>query len=479
MGVAMELEGVEGWVGGGEVLGDVGLEVDGGGVIGVCGPSGSGKSTLIRCVNRLEPMQKGEIGVHGQGITGNGVNLVKLRSEVGMVFQSFNLFPHMTVLQNIMLAPRKVKGLGTAEAEKIARTLLERVRIPDRADYYPANLSGGQQQRVAIARALAMQPRIMLFDEPTSALDPEMINEVLDVMTDLAKEGMTMMVVTHEMGFARRVASRVVFMDLAQLAASVTPAAAQQKMTLDKISETGTLTIGTRTGSPPFGYVNARNEWVGFSIDLVEELIRPAVEKKVGKPVKVEKKESTPPTRIPLLSSGAVDLVAETMTDTRTRRDSVDFSITFFVTGAQFLVKKGSPIKGIKNIDGKRIAAQQGSTNARIIREKAPKAVLREFPDQPAAFQALVQGQVDAYTNDGIQLAGLKAKAQDPARWEIVRDCFSYEPYGMAIRKGGADFRNIVNGGPMGRIHSDPFFPISQKSSLTHRQLPYPTPPPP
>jgi glutamate transport system ATP-binding protein len=195
------------------VLTDVDLSVDAGEVIVVCGPSGSGKSTLIRCVNRLEPIQKGEIRVHGQAISGQGVNLVKLRAEVGMVFQSFNLFPHMTVLQNIMLAPRKVKGLDAAAAEKIARGLLERVRIPDRADYYPANLSGGQQQRVAIARALAMQPRIMLFDEPTSALDPEMINEVLDVMTDLAREGMTMMVVTHEMGFARRVASRVVFMD--------------------------------------------------------------------------------------------------------------------------------------------------------------------------------------------------------------------------------------------------------------------------
>ena len=170
-------------------------------------------------------------------------------------------------------------------------------------------------------------------------------------------------------------------------------------------------------------------------MDLVEELVKPALEKKLGKPIKVEKKESTPPTRIPLLSSGAVDLIAGTMTDTRTRRDSVDFSITFFVTGAQFLVKKGSPIKGIKNIDGKRIAAQQGSTNARIIREKSPKAVLREFPDQPAAFQALVQGQVDAYTNDGIQLAGLKAKAPDPAQWEIVGDFFSYEPYGMAMQK--------------------------------------------
>jgi len=217
MTVAIEFTGVNKWFGEHHVLVDVDLKVDAGEVIVVCGPSGSGKSTLIRCVNRLEPVQKGEISVHGEPITGHGTNLVKLRTGVGMVFQSFNLFPHMTVLQNIMLAPRKVKGLGVAEAEKIARTLLERVRIPDRADYYPANLSGGQQQRVAIARALAMQPRIMLFDEPTSALDPEMINEVLDVMTDLAKEGMTMMVVTHEMGFARRVASRVVFMDYGKI----------------------------------------------------------------------------------------------------------------------------------------------------------------------------------------------------------------------------------------------------------------------
>jgi len=210
---AIEFKGVNKWYGEHHVLTDVDLSVAGGEVIVVCGPSGSGKSTLIRCVNRLEPIQQGQITVYGETITGSGVNLVKLRTEVGMVFQSFNLFPHMTVLQNIMLAPIKVKGMAQAEAEKIARGLLQRVRIPDRADYYPANLSGGQQQRVAIARALAMQPKIMLFDEPTSALDPEMINEVLDVMTDLAKEGMTMMVVTHEMGFARRVASRVVFMD--------------------------------------------------------------------------------------------------------------------------------------------------------------------------------------------------------------------------------------------------------------------------
>jgi polar amino acid transport system substrate-binding protein len=266
-------------------------------------------------------------------------------------------------------------------------------------------------------------------------------------------------------------------MVLALVVASVIPAAAQPKATLDKISETGTLTIGTRTGSPPFAYVNPRNEWVGFSIDLVEELIKPAVEKKVGKPVKVEKKESTPPTRIPLLSSGAVDLIAGTMTDTRTRRDSVDFSITFFVTGAQFLVKKGSPIKGIKGIDGKRVAAQQGSTNARIIREKAPKAVLREFPDQPSAFQALVQGQVDTYTNDGIQLAGLKAKSPNPAQWEIVGDFFSYEPYGMAMRKGDADFRNVVNAALMEGIESGKFFEIYERWFGPKGELPYPMSP--
>ena len=220
---AIRYVGVSKWFGEHQVLKDVNLDVTPGEVVVVCGPSGSGKSTLIRCVNRLEPIQQGEILVYGDSVTGNGVNLTKLRAQVGMVFQSFNLFPHMTVLDNIILAPMKVKRLSRGEAEKIARDLLGRVRIPDKADRHPANLSGGQQQRVAIARALAMQPRIMLFDEPTSALDPEMINEVLDVITDLAKTGMTMMVVTHEMGFARRVAHRVIFMDEGRVVEAATP----------------------------------------------------------------------------------------------------------------------------------------------------------------------------------------------------------------------------------------------------------------
>jgi len=259
---------------------------------------------------------------------------------------------------------------------------------------------------------------------------------------------------------------------LAVMLASVAAAAAET--TLEKIARTGTLTIGTRTGSPPFAYVNKQNEWVGFSIDLVEQLILPAVSKKVGKPVKLEKKESTPATRIPLLSSGAVDLIAGTMTDTRPRRDSVDFSLTFFVTGAQFLVKKGSPIKGIQDLGGKRVGAQQGSTNAKIIRERVPTAQLREFPDQPSGFQALAQGLVDTYTNDGIQLAGLRAKAASPGDWELVGDFYSYEPYGMAMRKGDSDFRAVVNNGLMEGIDSGKFFEIYEKWFGPNSELPYP-----
>ena len=253
-----------------------------------------------------------------------------------------------------------------------------------------------------------------------------------------------------------------------------TAPALAQSPTLDKINQSGTLVIGTRTGSPPFGFVNKENQWVGFSIDLVEQAILPVLSKKLGKEIKLEKKESTPPTRIPLLTSNAVDLIAETMTDTRARRDSVDFSLTFFVTGAQFLVKKGSPIKGIQNIRGKRIAAQQGSTNARIIRERVPNAQLREFPDQPAAFQALVQGQVDAYTNDGIQLAGLKAKAPKPDAWVIVGDFYSYEPYGMAMRKNDSDFRAVVNNGLMEAIESGKYFEIYDKWFGPKGEVPYP-----
>ncbi|WP_410647838.1 amino acid ABC transporter ATP-binding protein [Amycolatopsis sp. cmx-4-54] len=205
------------------VLKEINLEVPRGQVVVVLGPSGSGKSTLCRAINRLEPINSGEIAVDGVPLPAEGKALAALRADVGMVFQSFNLFAHKTILENVMLAPMKVRKVNTAEARKTAMDLLERVGIANQAGKYPAQLSGGQQQRVAIARALAMRPKVMLFDEPTSALDPEMVQEVLDVMTTLAKDGMTMLVVTHEMGFARRAANRVVFMSDGEIVEDSTP----------------------------------------------------------------------------------------------------------------------------------------------------------------------------------------------------------------------------------------------------------------
>ncbi|MEU8422039.1 amino acid ABC transporter ATP-binding protein [Micromonospora sp. NPDC048835] len=219
----VSVRGLNKWFGPLHVLKDIDLEVAAGEVVVVVGPSGSGKSTLCRCLNRLETAGQGSIEIDGEPLPAEGRALARLRADVGMVFQSFNLFGHKTVLDNITLGPTRVRRIPRPEARQQAMTLLERVGIADKADHHPAQLSGGQQQRAAIARALAMQPKVLLFDEPTSALDPEMVNEVLDVMVSLAAEGMTMIVVTHEMGFARRAADRVVFMDDGRIVESGAP----------------------------------------------------------------------------------------------------------------------------------------------------------------------------------------------------------------------------------------------------------------
>ena len=219
----IQIKNVHKWFGRTHALNGVSLEIEEGEVVVIIGPSGSGKSTLLRSINHLEAVNSGEIIVDGIPLTGKSTDINAVRAEVGMVFQQFNLFPHLTALQNITLAQRVVRKRDTAAAEKNARELLERVGIPEKADSYPGQLSGGQQQRVAIARALAMDPKIMLFDEPTSALDPEMIKEVLDVMLDLAQEGMTMAVVSHEMGFARAAARRIVFMAEGQIVEEASP----------------------------------------------------------------------------------------------------------------------------------------------------------------------------------------------------------------------------------------------------------------
>ncbi len=249
-------------------------------------------------------------------------------------------------------------------------------------------------------------------------------------------------------------------------------AAAQCPSTLDKIKNSGIFTIGVRNGSPPFSFINKQNERAGFSNDLAE-LVHKGIEKKLGKQVKLEMKESAPATRIPLLTSMAVDLITETMTDTRARRDSVDFSVTYFITGADFIVKKGSPIHGTKDIAGKRIGTQLGSTNERVLREKYSQAQLVTFPDQAAAFLALQQGKLDAFCNDAIQLWGLKYKS-DPTQWEVVGDWISYEPYGMAMRKNDSDFRAIVNNALMEAIEGGEYFKLYEKWFGPKSEVPYP-----
>ena len=214
---AVSIRGLQKWYGDFHVLKGIDLEIASGEIVVVCGPSGSGKSTLIRCLNLLEDFQKGQVQIAGNTLNRDAASVAAIRRQVGMVFQQFNLFPHLTVLENLMLGPRLVSKLSAPEARALALEYLDRVRIASQADKFPGQLSGGQQQRVAIARALCMKPRIMLFDEPTSALDPEMVKEVLDVMGELAQDGITMLCVTHEMGFARRVADRIIFMDQGQV----------------------------------------------------------------------------------------------------------------------------------------------------------------------------------------------------------------------------------------------------------------------
>jgi ABC-type amino acid transport substrate-binding protein len=252
-----------------------------------------------------------------------------------------------------------------------------------------------------------------------------------------------------------------------------TPAAAET--TIEKVARTGALVVGARTGSPPFGFVDGDKRWRGFSVDLAR-LVHARVERRLGRPVRFELRESTPATRVALLTSGAVDLVSGTMTITRSRRESVDFSLAFFVTGAQFLVKSGSPIRGLPQIAGRRVGVLRSSTSERVLRERQPQAQLVAFADQPAAFAALRQGTIDAYSNDGVQLAGLRATAANPREWEVVGEFYTYEPYGMAMRRNDAEFRNLVDFTLMEAIESGEYQKLYDRWFGPQGEVPYPLP---
>jgi ABC-type amino acid transport substrate-binding protein len=275
--------------------------------------------------------------------------------------------------------------------------------------------------------------------------------------------------------------TRIVLLFLAvAVVAGAAPATATSPLTettLEKVARTGVLVIGARTSSPPFAYINRNNEWVGFSIDLVEQGVIPAVSAKIGKPVRMETKESTPATRLTILVARNVDLIAETMTNAPQRRGDVEFSLTFFLTGGQFLVKQGSPIKGIDDIAGKRVAAIERSTYARVIREQVPRATLRLFPEQPEAVDALVHGKVDTYTSDGVQLHGLKSKLPDLKGYDVVGGFYTREPYAMAMRKGDRAFQEVVDAGLRSLLQSGKYFEIYDKWFGPKGEAPYPMTP--
>ncbi|RZK85179.1 MAG: transporter substrate-binding domain-containing protein [Rhodococcus sp. (in: high G+C Gram-positive bacteria)] len=398
------------------VLQEIDLEVPRGQVVIVLGPSGSGKSTLCRTINRLEPIDSGEIAVDGKVLPAEGKALAALRADVGMVFQSFNLFAHKTILENVMLAPVKVRKKSSADAKAKAYELLERVGIANQADKYPAQLSGGQQQRVAIARALAMNPKVMLFDEPTSALDPEMVNEVLDVMTSL-----------------------IGVMALAVVASAC--GGGEEKSASQSASE-GKLTVGIKYDQPGLGLRNPDGSFSGFDVEVAEY-----VAGKLGvAPENIEFKESPSAQRETLIQNGEVDYIVATYSITDARKEKVDFAGPYFIAGQSLLVKSdNTDITGPDSLNGgKKLCSVTGSTPAQKVKDTYAQDVqLQEFDTYSACVEALRNGAVDAVTTDDIILAGYAA--QYPGELKVVGAPFTEERYGIGLAKGDDETRAKIN----------------------------------
>ena len=452
----IRLLGVNKWFGENQVLKNANLQVNAGEVIVICGPSGSGKSTLIRTINKLEPIQQGEIVVDGFSLSNPKTNLSKLRAEIGMVFQHFNLYPHKTALQNIMLAPLKVRKLSKRDAREKAIQLLRKVGLGDKGDAYPSQLSGGEQQRVAIARSLAMEPKIMLFDEPTSALDPELINEVLDVMISLAQEGMTMIVITHEMGFARKVADRVVFMDDGELIEEGKPSEIfvnpkhertrefiskilPEMSTLFKIRKDGRIRIGLGYKSPPMGFEDKDGNWVGFDADIAREIanrldVEPVFIKISGE------------NRIKSLLSNSVDLAIANINHTHSRERLIDFSQPYLWDHKRIMVNKGRFTR-LEELSNKKIAVVNDSNADRDIIKKfeemnysLPEMVY--YDSDLECFDALKNGEVDAYTNDSV--LALSASGEN-GNFGFIEDVYSGTFFSIGIMKNDSEWRDTIN----------------------------------
>ena len=453
----IEFKNVNKYYGDYHALRDINLEIEKGQVVVILGPSGSGKSTLIRTINALEPIDEGTLIVNGHNVTeASAKELVELRKEVGMVFQHFNLYPHKTVLENVTLAPIKVLGISKVEAEKTAEKFLRYVNMWDKKDSYPGRLSGGQKQRVAIARGLAMKPELLLFDEPTSALDPESIGDVLAIMQKLAKGGMTMVVVTHEMGFARSVAERIIFKKILRYLTAVslviatvflitnhkTEAEDTSKLldskAVQKIVNRGTLNVGVKQDVPNFGYYSAKtNRYEGMEVDLAKKI---ADELKV----KVSYIPVTTQTREPLMDNGTIDLLIGTYTINDERRASYAISNPYYHDQIGFLVLKDSGINKISDLNGKTIGVAQGASTKAALQEYASAHNLKfnyvQLGSYPELAVSLYAHRVDAFSVDKSILSGYESK-----KTKILNEGFKTQDYGIASSKSNQELIDYTN----------------------------------
>lgn len=418
----VEFKNVEKYYGDYHALRNINLRFEKGQVVVLLGPSGSGKSTLIRTINGLEAVDKGSLLVNGHQVAGaSQKDLVPLRKEVGMVFQHFNLYPHKTVLENVTLAPIKVLGIDKKEAEKTAQKYLEFVNMWDKKDSYPAMLSGGQKQRIAIARGLAMHTELLLFDEPTSALDPETIGDVLAVMQKLAHDGMNMIIVTHEMGFAREVADRIIFMADGEV-----------------LVDTTDLVIGVKQDVPNFGYKDPKTgTYSGIETDLAKMV---ADELKV----KIRYVPVTAQTRGPLLDNEQVDMDIATFTITDERKKLYNFTSPYYTDASGFLVNKSAKIKKIENLNGKTIGVAQGSITQRLITELGKKKGLKfkfvELGSYPELITSLHAHRIDAFSVDRSILSGYTSK-----RTALLDDSFKPSDYGIVTKKSNTELNDYLD----------------------------------
>jgi len=457
----IEIKNVSKWYSDVQVLKDINLEVYNGEVLAIIGPSGSGKSTLLKIINGLESIQAGEVLINNELYNSKnckGHNR-KRRTDIGMVFQQFNLYPHMTVLENVTLALRKVKKMTKEKALEIAIPMLRKVGLEHKSHSYPAQLSGGEQQRVAIARSLAMQPKVMLFDEPTSALDPELINEVLDTIVQLSKDGMTMVIVTHELGFARRVANRIAFLDKGEIIEIdkphniiFRPKKDRTKMFMKKvyneksrlyfIKKSNTINIGIVDNAPPMCFRKNANEVVGFDVDLAH-----SIAKRLNVSLNLQLINNKQ--RIEYILTNKIDACIAKLNHTKSRDNLIDFSVSYLQDCKKILMHK-EDIGPVSELAGKNIAYTIDTSTAIEIENcfaklNWPKPNFIAYPSEEQAYNAMKQKQVIGYASDEIIINHFLNNEAERSKFQYHPQVCCYSYFCVGVSENDSEWLNEIN----------------------------------